>query len=402
MSLSDSSLRRNPRRVFEGTSQHCVVNPRDVVNTPDELAKRIVGHFRPQIRGRVLEPCDGGGAYTRAFAYYGIKNVTALEITRGSDFFEFHEHVNWVVTNPPWSMVRRFLKHAYEVSDNVVFLIPLCHVLSLRARIADMEEAGFGVKEVLLCPSPGHPWAPSGFQLGAVHLQRGYRGQIAWGWLDDQEAGTETNGQESAALAARLTTHVLRASAFAIPLKAESVQMVVTSPPYFGLRKYPGGTENDLGREKSIDLYVEHLVMTMREVWRVLRNDGVVFLNIADSYHGSGRGAGKNGTNDLKLNPHCSGTPLSGQGRTKSLCLIPQRVAIALSDDGWIIRNDNIWVKPNGGPESVHDRCTCSHEYVFLLTKNKNYYWNAEEARRSVGVSCDPYKPNGCAAAMGV
>src|ERR1039458_4492248 len=103
MSRSDSSLRRNPRRVFEGTSQNCVVNPRDVVNTPDALAKNIVGHFLPQIRGRVLDPCEGEGAFTRAFAYHGIKDVTALEITRGSNFFKFQERVDWIITNPPWS-----------------------------------------------------------------------------------------------------------------------------------------------------------------------------------------------------------------------------------------------------------------------------------------------------------
>ena len=175
----------------------------------------------------------------------------------------------------------------------------------------------------------------------------------------------------------------MRASAFAIPLKAESVQMVVTSPSYFGLRRYPGGTENDLGRENTVALYVEHLVMAMREVWRVLRNDGVVFLNIADSYHGSGRGAGKNGTNDMKMNPLCAGTPLRGQGAAKSLCLIPHRVMIALQNDRWTVRNDIIWAKPNCVPESVKDRCTSSYEHVIVLVKSKKYYWNQEEAREA-------------------
>jgi DNA modification methylase len=159
------------------------------------------------------------------------------------------------------------------------------------------------------------------------------------------------------------------------------VQTVVTSPPYYGLRQYPGGTENDLGREKTIDLYVEHLLMAMREVWRVLRNDGVVFLNIGDSYHGSGRGAGKNGTNDMKMNRLCSGTPLRGQGKAKSLCLIPHRVMIALENDGWIIRNDIIWEKPNAVPDSVEDRCTTSCEHIVVLVKSQKYYWNKEEAR---------------------
>jgi DNA modification methylase len=174
----------------------------------------------------------------------------------------------------------------------------------------------------------------------------------------------------------------MRASAFAIPLKDESVQTVVTSPSYFGLRRYPGGTDNDLGREKTIGLYVEHLVIAMREVWRVLRNDGAVFLNLDDTYHGSGRGAGRSASAvKLSKSPFCDGNPLRGQGRAKSLCLIPHRVMIALQDDGWIVRNDVIWTKPNSVPDSVRDRCTSSYEHIIILTKNQNYYWNAKEAR---------------------
>ena len=288
--------------------------------------------------------------------------------------------MEWIVTNPPWSLARRFLQHAYEVADNVVFLIPLNHIVGLRVRIADMERAEFGVKEILLCATPPPPWPPSGFQLAAIHLRRGCRGAIAWGRLEEHGAETDTE-QESAAVAIRANAHVLRASAFAIPLKAESVQVVVTSPPYYLLRKYPGGTDNDLGREKTIELYVEHLVLAMREIWRVLKDHGVVFLNLGDTYHGSGRGSGKNGTNDMKMNPNCSGTPLRGQGKAKCLCLIPQRAAIALSDDGWIVRNDVIWQKPNCTPDSVDDRCTCSYEHVLMLTKSENYYWNTEAAR---------------------
>jgi DNA modification methylase len=333
-----------------------------------------VGHFLPQISGRVLEPCEGGGAFTRAFAYHGIQNVTALEISRGSDFFEFHEHVAWTITNPPWGKARKFLKHAYEVSDNVVFLIPLCHVLSLRARIADMYEAGFSIKEILLCPTPGPPWAPSGFQLGAVHFQRGYRGQIAWGWLDDQEAGTETIGQESAAPIVH-PPRVVRGSAFAIPLADKTVQTVISSPPYFRLRQYPGGKEGDFGREATVREYVDHTVEAMREVRRVLRDDGLVFWNIGDCYHGGGRGANK------KINPFCDTTPFRGQGKAKSLCLIPQHVEIALADDGWIVRSVVIWEKGNPAPESVGDRPTASYEHVIILAKSDKYFWNKEEAR---------------------
>jgi len=161
-------------------------------------------------------------------------------------------------------------------------------------------------------------------------------------------------------------------------LADKSVQSIVFSPPYFGLRRYAGGTENDLGREQTEQQYVDHTVLYMRENRRVLRDDGVVFMNIADSYHGSGRGQG---SQPSLLTPLCDGNPLRGQGRAKSLCLIPGRVAIALEDDGWIIRNLVIWEKPNCIPESVRDRCTSSYEFVIVLVKQQGYYWNAEEAR---------------------
>lgn len=157
--------------------------------------------------------------------------------------------------------------------------------------------------------------------------------------------------------------------------------MIVTSPPYFGLRKYVGGTEEDFGREKTVDEYVERTILAMRECGRVLRDDGILFWNVGDSYHGSGRGAGKNGTNEMKMNPLCSGTPLRGQGEAKSLCLIPQRVARAAVEDGWIVRNWITWEKPNCVPESVCDRCTVSTEIILILVKQRKYYWNPEEAR---------------------
>ena len=388
--------RRIPRRGFDHSVGNDRVNPRDLVNTPDELAKNIVGHFRAQISGRVLEPCGGGGAFTRAFAYHGIKNILALEITRGSDFFEFHERVDWIITNPPWSLAKQFLQHAYRVAENVLFLITLHHIFDLRSRIADMERAGFGIKEVLLCETPDKPWPQSGFQLGAVHLQRGYRGAITWGWLDDPQ-------DHKSAASIRPTIHILRASALAIPLANESVQTVVTSPSYYLLRRYAGGTDADFGREKSIGEYIDHIVMAMREVWRVLRNDGIVFLNVGDSYHGSGRGAGKRSIAPHDKHPSCDGTPLRGQGRAKSLCLIPQRAMIALENDGWIIRNDIIWAKPNCVPESIKDRCTTSYEHVIVLVKSRKYYWNEAEAvepsvcweKGSLGGGTTPSKKDG-------
>jgi DNA modification methylase len=157
--------------------------------------------------------------------------------------------------------------------------------------------------------------------------------------------------------------------------------MIVTSPPYFGLRKYAGATQEDFGREKTVDEYVEHSILAMRECGRVLRDDGILFWNVGDSYHGSGRGASRNGTSDMKMNPLCSGTPLRGQGEAKSLCLIPQRVAQAAARDGWIVRNWITWEKPNCVPESVRDRCTVSTEVILVLVKQQQYYWNPEEAR---------------------
>jgi DNA modification methylase len=137
-----------------------------------------------------------------------------------------------------------------------------------------------------------------------------------------------------------------------------------------------------------VELYVEHLVLAMREVRRVLRDDGVVFLNLGDSYRGSGRG---HGSRPSKLTPLCDGCPLHNQGRARSLCLIPDRVRIALSEDGWIIRNSIIWEKPNCVPESVRDRCTSSYEQIIVLTKQGRYYWNKEEAREpSVSWENDP------------
>ncbi len=348
---------------FDPGRKNDSLNPRDCVNTPDDLAQRIVAHFLPQIKGRILEPCEGGGAFTRAFAQSGLTEVTALEIQRGSDFFAFHEKVNWIITNPPWSLARRFFWHSYELADDIIFLITLHHLFSLRARIEDTERAGFGIKEVLLCKTPPLPWPQGGFQLAAVHLRRSYNGGIAWGRLDESAAPVIS------------TTLIVRASAFAIPLADKSVQTTVTSPPYYRLRRYAGSTDHDLGREPTIALYVEHMVAAMNEVRRVLRDDGILFLILGDCYHGSGRGL-----NGKRMNPLCDPTPFRGQGKPKSLCLIPQRVAIALSDDGWIVRSIPIWEKPNAVPDSVKDRPTSSYEHVIMLTKSKNYFWNAMEA----------------------
>jgi DNA modification methylase len=171
-------------------------------------------------------------------------------------------------------------------------------------------------------------------------------------------------------------------------LPAESVQTCVTSPPYFGLRDYQ--VAGQIGLEASPDCYVAEMVAVFREMRRVLRDDATVWLNLGDSYAGSGKGRG--GSFDAER-PGWSLTPGKrmerGEGRWgggdtpvaglagKQLIGIPWRVAFALQADGWWLRSDIIWAKPNPMPESVTDRPTRSHEYIFLLSKSAKYYYDA-------------------------
>jgi DNA modification methylase len=153
--------------------------------------------------------------------------------------------------------------------------------------------------------------------------------------------------------------------------------MCVTSPPYWGLRDY--GKDGQIGLEKTPEEYIEKLVAIFREVRRTLRDDGTLWLNLGDSYAGSG-GMGswvdrkaKNGM--MKINDYYRNKPIKGL-KPKDLCMIPARVALALQADGWWLRQDIIWHKPNPMPESVKDRCTKSHEYIFLLSKSIKYYYD--------------------------
>ncbi|HHX91393.1 MAG TPA: transcriptional regulator [Paracoccus sp.] len=143
----------------------------DVVLTPELLAARIVGVFADRMKGDVLDPCRGDGAFFNAFPTH----VTSYwcEIGEGRDFFGWSQKVDWIVTNPPYSKLRSFLVHAMALADNVVFLTSLNH-LNTRARIRDIREAGFGARRVVLVPLP-EGWPHSGFQFAAVHLQRGWR-----------------------------------------------------------------------------------------------------------------------------------------------------------------------------------------------------------------------------------
>ena len=165
----------------------------------------------------------------------------------------------------------------------------------------------------------------------------------------------------------------------------KSVQCCVTSPPYWGLRDYRH--DGQIGLEQTPEDYVAEMVAVFREVWRVLADDGVLWLNLGDSYAGSGKGRNADGTANVAPDSKQAtslGTIIgklnkaSSEGlKPKDLVGIPWRVALALQADGWYLRQDIIWHKPNPMPESVRDRCTKSHEYVFMLTKSPKYYFDS-------------------------
>lgn len=162
------------------------------------------------------------------------------------------------------------------------------------------------------------------------------------------------------------------------------IQTVVTSPPYWGLRDYK--MNGQLGVESTPGTYVAKLVEVFRQVRRVLKDDGTVWLNLGDSYSGSAKGADKkNGstsgykqqTNSGSINVPVQNWKIVGL-KNKDLVGIPWRVAFALQADGWFLRSDIIWSKPNPMPESVTDRPTKSHEYIFLLSKSERYFYDAD------------------------
>jgi len=159
----------------------------------------------------------------------------------------------------------------------------------------------------------------------------------------------------------------------------ESVQCVVTSPPYWGLRDYQ--IEGQLGLEPTPEEYVANMVEVFREVWRVLNPTGTVWLNLGDSYSSGNRTTTTNDSfrGDTPVNVV---RPKVIKGiKPKDLIGIPWRVAFALQADGWYLRSDIIWSKPNPMPESVTDRPTKAHEYIFLLTKSQRYYYDADAIR---------------------
>lgn len=173
-------------------------------------------------------------------------------------------------------------------------------------------------------------------------------------------------------------------------LPDELVDCIITSPPYFGLRDY--GVEGQIGLEETPELYTQKLIDIFKECRRVLKKEGTVWLNLGDSYNGN-----KNGNTETVKNPSRVTDTFKKKAwkvlKEKDLIGIPWRVAFALQSDGWYLRQDIIWAKPNPMPESVTDRCTKSHEYIFLLSQSPKYYFD-NEAIKEEATSTDTSERN--------
>lgn len=142
----------------------------DCVMTPINIARDLVQHFKPS--GKILEPCAGIGNFLKVLP----KNTLFCEIKEGKDFFDFNEKVDWIITNPPWSQIRKFLQHSLKLADNICFLFTINHLWT-KARLRDIKQAGFGIKEICLFDAP-RELNNSGFACGMVHLQKNYKGNI--------------------------------------------------------------------------------------------------------------------------------------------------------------------------------------------------------------------------------
>lgn len=167
------------------------------------------------------------------------------------------------------------------------------------------------------------------------------------------------------------------------------IDCCVTSPPYFGLRDY--GTDDQIGIEATPELFIQNLTDVFNEVKRVLKPEGTLWLNLGDSYAGSGKGfgdtridKGKQATNQGSIGVEKNPYYTSENIKAKDLIGIPWMAAFALRAAGWYLRQDIIWHKPNPMPESVTDRCTKSHEYIFLMTKSSKYYYDQAAIRTTV------------------
>ena len=169
----------------------------------------------------------------------------------------------------------------------------------------------------------------------------------------------------------------------------EKARMCVTSPPYYGMRNY-GDEDNQIGLESTPEEYVNKLVEVFREVRNCLTDDGTLWLNMGDSYYNYKSGTGEYAKQsfaktrqDLPYRNPKRANKLKGF-KDKELMGIPWMLAFALRADGWHLRQDIIWNKPNPMPESVRDRCTKSHEYIFLMTKQRDYYYDNEAIKEPV------------------
>ena len=196
----------------------------DDIQTPLALARRLVAHFQPT--GKILEPCRGHGNFLKYLREHqrslakisglnpspqltakslkltapsvlkarssvlGVPSVQWAEVKRGRDFFDWDQPVDWIITNPPWSQIRDFLCHAMELSNHVVFLFTINHLWT-KARLRDIHNADYGIREIVLVDMP-KAFPQSGFQLGAVHLQYGWKGKITLSELDESRGGSST------------------------------------------------------------------------------------------------------------------------------------------------------------------------------------------------------------------
>jgi hypothetical protein len=145
---------------------------KDIVMTPEWLAKEIIQHFSPS--GILLDPCRGTGAF---YDQFDVKTKDWCELAEGKDFLIYNQKVDWIITNPPWSKMQQFLLHGMKVADNIVYLTTINHYTT-KKRIRDMRENNFAIKEIYCVPTPQKPWPQLGFQLGAIHTQRNYNGGI--------------------------------------------------------------------------------------------------------------------------------------------------------------------------------------------------------------------------------
>lgn len=152
----------------------------DLVFTPKKLAATIINHFEPEMCGVILDPCRGDGAFYNQFPKH--LDHRWCEIEQGRDFLKWQATTNWIVTNPPWSKFRTFLKHSMAISENIVFLCALTH-FTTKARVSDIQRSGFGMKAILYAHTPKE-WPQSGFQMAAVHVQKNWGGSCIIEHLD--------------------------------------------------------------------------------------------------------------------------------------------------------------------------------------------------------------------------